>query len=129
MVKKLSIIGALMVAIMLFAGIATADDFIGGHIITSYEKVVGPHPSPYFDAFKKFGRGIVNMGTAPIELIKQPVTEAEKGESVGEFLTGLVYGAVAGVSWTIYRFLDGLYAVGTFYCPSWEPTIEPEYIF
>jgi len=108
---------------------ASGDDFIGGHIISSYEKVIGPHPSPYFDAFKKLGRGLVNMGTAPIELIKQPVVEAEKGESVGEFLTGLVYGSFAGISWTIYRELDGIYEVGTFYLPSLEPAINPEYIF
>ena len=128
--KKLAIIGALLAVSLLVAAPAMADAFIGGHIITSYEKIIGPHPSPYFNAFKKFGHGLINMGTAPIEIIKQPVVEAEKGESVGEFLAGLVYGAAfAGPSWMIYRELDGIYAVTTFYCPSWETTINPEYIF
>ena len=75
------------------------------------------------------GRGVVNMGTAPIELLKQPVVEAEKGDSIGEFLTGLIYGSFAGVSWTLYRELDGIYEVATFYLPSLEPAIDPEYIF
>jgi len=111
------------------AGTAQASDFIGGHILTSYNKVVGPYPSPFFDATKKLGRGFVNMATAPIELVKQPVVEAEKGESVGEFLTGLTYGVFAGVAWTFYRELDGVYEVATFYLPSLGPAINPEYIF
>ena len=119
----------MMAALLLAFTPAMADDFIGGHIISSYEKMVGPHPSPYFDAFKKMGRGVVNMGTAPIELLKQPVVEAEKGDSIGEFLTGLIYGSFAGVSWTLYRELDGIYEVATFYLPSLEPAIDPEYIF
>lgn len=127
--KRILLVLVLVSLLLLMAVSASADDFIGGHIISSYEKVVGPHPSPYFDAFKKLGRGVVNMATAPIELIKQPVVEAEKGESIGEFLTGLVYGTFAGVSWTFYRELDGIYEVGTFYLPSLEPTINPEYIF
>lgn len=126
-------IGLLIVLSVLFGfalqGFAQADDFIGGHIITSYTKIVGPYPSPYFEATKKLGRGFVNMGTAPIELLKQPVVEAEKGESVGEFLTGLTYGVFAGITWTIYRELDGVYEVVTFYLPSLEPAINPEYIF
>jgi putative exosortase-associated protein (TIGR04073 family) len=128
-VNKLGIIGAFLAVALLFAGPAMADDFIGGHRFSSFEKVVGPYPSPFFDAWKKFGRGFVNMATAPIELIKQPVVEAEKGETVGEFMAGLVYGTVAGVAWTFYRELDGIYAVTTFYLPSLESTIEPEYIF
>jgi len=109
---------------------AATSAFIGGNVISRYEVVIGPHPSPYFVAFKKFGRGLVNMGTAPIELVKQPLVEAEKGEGVAEFLSGLlVYGPVAGISWTYYRELDGIYAVGTFYLPSLKSTIDPEYIF
>ena len=129
--KKFFVFSVVMLtAMMLMAsGAMAAQYYGGGKIISSYEKVVGPYPSPYFDAFKKFGRGFVNMGTAPIELIKQPITEMAKGESVGEFLTGFVYGTVAGVSWTIYRELDGVYEVATFYLPSLEPAIQPEYIF
>jgi putative exosortase-associated protein (TIGR04073 family) len=111
------------------AGPAMADDFIGGHIIASYERIVGPHPSPYFNAFKRLGTGFVNIGTAPIELIKQPITEAEKSDSIGEFLSGLTYGIFAGVSWTFYREVSGIYEVVTFYLPRLEPTIHPEYIF
>ena len=109
---------------------AATSAFIGGNVISKYEVVIGPYPSPYFLAFKKLGRGILNMGTAPIEVIKQPLLEAEKGEGVAEFLNGLfVYGVFTGVSWTFYRELDGIYALGTFYLPSLGPAIDPEYIF
>jgi len=128
--KRIGFILALTFLLSLAAGSAVlADDFIGGHILSSYQKVVGPYPSPFFDATKKLGRGIINMGTAPIELIKQPIVEAEKGESVGEFLTNLTYGVIAGVAWTFYRELDGVYEVTTFYLPSLEPAINPPYIF
>ena len=128
--KRISLILVLAVLLgLLWSNIATADGFIGGHVITRYEKIVGPHPSPFFDATKKLGRGIVNVLTGPIELIKQPLVEAEKGESVGEFVTGLVYGVFAGVAWTIYRELDGVYEIVTFYLPSLPPAIDPPYIF
>jgi putative exosortase-associated protein (TIGR04073 family) len=128
--KRMSVV--LLLALVLglaVSGAAWADEFIGGHIITGYQKIVGPVPSPFFDATKKLGRGLVNIATGPIELIKQPITEADKGESVGEFITGLTYGMFAGVAWTFYRDLDGVYEVATFYLPSLEPAINPEYIF
>ncbi|NLH47039.1 MAG: exosortase system-associated protein, TIGR04073 family [Myxococcales bacterium] len=128
--KRIGLLLALTVVLgFALQGMAQADDFIGGHIITSYQKTVGPYPSPFFDATKKLGRGLINIGTGPIELVKQPIVEAEKGESVGEFLTGLTYGTFAGVAWTFYRELDGVYEVVTFYLPSLEPAIDPEYIF
>jgi len=128
--KRLGLILSLAVLFgLLLTGFAYADDFIGGHVISGYEKIVGPYPSPFFDATKKLGRGLVNMGTAPIELIKQPITEADKADSFGEFLTGLVYGTFAGVAWTFYRELDGVYEVVTFYLPSLQPAIDPPYIF
>jgi len=128
--KRISLILVLAVLLgLLMSQTVMAGEFIGGHILTSYQKIVGPYPSPFFDATKKLGRGLVNMGTAPIELIKQPIIEAEKGESIGEFITGLVYGTFAGVAWTFYRELDGIYEVTTFYLPSLEPAIYPEYIF
>ncbi|MDP8222179.1 MAG: exosortase system-associated protein, TIGR04073 family [Candidatus Lernaella stagnicola] len=128
--KRIGLLIAVSLLLSLaFAGMAQADDYIGGHIISSYSKIVGPYPSPFFDATKKLGRGLVNIGTGPIELLKQPVIEAEKGESVGEFLTGLTYGVFAGVAWTFYRELDGIYEVTTFYLPSLDPAINPEYIF
>ncbi|HPQ70012.1 MAG TPA: exosortase system-associated protein, TIGR04073 family [bacterium] len=125
---------SLLLAICFILGLvmvnaAQADEYYGGTIISGYQKVVGPYPSPFFDATKKLGRGLLNMGTAPIELIKQPIVEAEKGESVGEFMTGLIYGTFAGVAWTFYRELDGVYEVVTWYLPSLEPAITPEYIF
>lgn len=128
--KRISFILSLVILIsFICATAAIPDDFIGGHIIARYEKTVGPYPSPFFDATKKLGRGIVNCATAPIELLKQPVVEAEKGESAGEFLTGLVYGSFAGIAWTFYRELDGVYEILTFYLPSLEPAIDPPYIF
>jgi putative exosortase-associated protein (TIGR04073 family) len=128
--KRIGLLLALSLLLALgWQGMAQADDFIGGHIITSYEKIVGPYPSPFFDATKKLGRGMVNIVTGPIELVKQPLVEAEKGESFGEFMTGLAYGTIAGVAWMLYRDLDGVYEVATFYLPSLGPAINPEYIF
>jgi len=128
--KRISVLLLVTVACGLtFAGVAQADEFIGGHIITSYSKVVGPYPSPFFDAMKKLGRGLTNIATGPIELFKQPVVEADKADSVGEFFTGITYGIFAGVAWMFYRDLDGIYEVTTFYLPSLGPAINPEYIF
>ena len=128
--KRIGLILAIALLLgVLWGGAAQAEEFIGGHIISSYEVIVGPYSSPFFDATKKLGRGIVNVATGPLELIKQPIVEAEKGESVGEFLTGLVYGTFAGVAWTFYRELDGVYEIITFYLPSLPPAIDPPYIF
>lgn len=128
--KRISVLLILAVAFgMVFAGAAHAEEFIGGHIITSYAKVVGPYPSPFFDAMKKMGRGITNIVTGPIELFKQPLVEADKADSVGEFVTGFTYGIFAGVAWMFYRDLDGIYELTTFYLPSLGPVINPEYIF
>lgn len=128
--KRICLIMAICFAFgLVMANVAHAESYYSGTIISGYQKVVGPYPSPFFDATKKLGRGLLNMGTAPIELIKQPIVEAEKGESIGEFLTGLIYGTFAGVAWTMYRELDGIYEVATWYLPSLEPAITPEYIF
>jgi putative exosortase-associated protein (TIGR04073 family) len=128
--KRFCLILAFAISLGLFVNsTALADQFTGGYIITSYQKTVGPTPSPFFDAAKKLGRGVVNMVSAPIELIKQPITEADKGDSVGEFFTGFGYGLLAGVAWTFYRELDGVYEVVTCYLPSLKPAINPEYIF
>jgi putative exosortase-associated protein (TIGR04073 family) len=128
--KRFCLVLALAVCFGAMAyGVAAADEFTGGYIIASYQKTVGPVPSPFFDAAKKLGRGVVNIVSGPIELVKQPIVEADKGESVGEFFTGLGYGLLAGVAWTFYRDLDGIYEVATCYLPSLKPAINPEYIF
>jgi len=109
---------------------ATTSAFIGGNVISKYEVVIGPYPSPFFLVTKKLGRGVANMVTAPVEIIKQPLVEAEKADSVGEFINAITFhGLFSGVAWTFYRELDGVYALGTFYLPSLESTIDPEYIF
>jgi putative exosortase-associated protein (TIGR04073 family) len=125
-----------------FAGTATASgpyevesgfllntEFIGGHVLGTYEKHAGPFPSPFFEAYKKLGRGTVNLVSSPIELLKQPLVEMDKAESVFEFVGNGLHGFLIGIAWFPYRAADGFYEVTTFYLPNLQPIIDPAYIF
>lgn len=79
--------------------------------------------------FRKAGRGIVNVATAPLEVINQSLTLAGKGKTQGEILSGYISGATIGIGWTAWRGVSGLFDVATF--PLFFPEralIEPEFL-
>ena len=86
-------------------------------------------PSYVEGSSRKLGRGISNVLTAPLELIRQPYLMSEERSSG---LAGATEGLVKGIWWTLGRELAGVYDVVTFYAPipkGFRSLIRPEYIY
>lgn len=85
-----------------------------------------PH---YWDGVaRKFGRGVTNVASAPLELIRTPslVSEQDGG------LAGLTVGLVQGVKAMVVRELAGLYEVVTFCVPipkNFRSLVHPEFVY
>ncbi len=81
-------------------------------------------------AARKFGRGVANVVTAPIELFNQPLNYLCRTERSGFIpnATALVVGVPAGVGWVIYRALAGAFDIVTFAVPPFRPVIHPEFV-
>jgi putative exosortase-associated protein (TIGR04073 family) len=86
----------------------------------------------------KFGRGVVNILIAPLELITQPTNNAIKGGYWGAYdggakgwIAGSTNGFIAGVGPGVYgavkRATTGVLEILTFWKPEYGPTIDPEY--
>ena len=82
---------------------------------------------------KKFGRGVVNVVTAPLEIPKQ--TRAywiEGSEKTPHILVWLFAGAVKGVVETVKRTGSGVWDMATFVFEkpdAYEPLMKPDYVF
>ena len=86
------------------------------------EKVVRQH-------VHKFSRGVVNVGTAPLEIPKQMIRRAQDGRGADGQLAGYITGTLTGVGWGIWRLGSGI--VDIFSAPfagNEEGLIEPEFI-
>lgn len=86
--------------------------------------------SVYADsALKKLGRGLCNIGTCPLEVLKRI---ADANEESG-FIAGFTWGLLDGVWRTFVRGGVGVYEVVTFPIPLpeyYEPIItDPEFFF
>lgn len=80
-------------------------------------------------ALSKLSRGFTNVTLGWMELGKQPIkVKQERGDVAGD-VAGLTWGLVKGFSHFIGRTVVGVYEMATFFVPSFEPIIEPEYIF
>jgi putative exosortase-associated protein (TIGR04073 family) len=86
----------------------------------------------------KFGRGIVNIVMAPLELITHTTNNAIKGGYWGAYdggakgwvagsTNGFIAGIGPGVYNTVKRATTGVLEVLTFWKPEYGPTMEPEY--
>jgi putative exosortase-associated protein (TIGR04073 family) len=86
------------------------------------EQAVAPH-------VHKFSRGLVNMGTAPFEIPKQMIKQAQEGNSpAGEF-AGYLTGIFTGIGWTFCRFGSGVVDIVSSPFPgNEEGLIKPEFI-
>lgn len=106
MVKRLAILGIVLLFVFSFQSPAHCDD-----------------------AFKKLGRGICNCVTFPLEIINR-ICKANNSEGPGAALT---YGFAHGVVMTGFRAFIGFYEVATFPFPfpeRYKPIItDPEFFF
>jgi putative exosortase-associated protein (TIGR04073 family) len=100
------------------------------------EKTLEPEPfiCPQYSypekSMRKFGRGVANIVTAPLEIVNQPLNYLYRTESGGVIpgITAVVIGVPAGVGWMVYRLLSGALDVATFPLPFWRPVIKPEFV-
>ena len=77
---------------------------------------------------RKLGRGIANVVTCPLELIRTPTLVGRKDGVFAELTVGVVEGA-----WqAIVRGVTGIYEIATFYAPvpaGFTPIVKPEFIW
>lgn len=77
---------------------------------------------------RKLGRGVANVATAPLELIRVPYLTSQRDGGVAGLSVGMVQGA-----WSVVvRELAGLVEVTTFLIPlprSFQPLIRPEFVY
>ena len=75
----------------------------------------------------KLGRGIANIATCPLELIRTPTLVGRREGNVAALTVGLAQGA-----WrTVQRGAVGLFEVATFYAEipdNFEPLMKPEFV-
>lgn len=77
----------------------------------------------------KLGRGIANVFTAPLELIRTPEMV---GRRTGSLAASVTTGVVQGVWQTLVREVVGIYEVLTFYAEApkgFPPLVKPEYVW
>jgi putative exosortase-associated protein (TIGR04073 family) len=80
-------------------------------------------------AVRKLGRGLANVVTAPLELIREPyLVSARDGGPAG-----LTVGVVRGLGAAVLRELTGGIEVVTFFVPfpkkDFEPLFKPEFVY
>ncbi len=78
--------------------------------------------------FHKLGRGIANIVTCPLELLRVPMIVSRKDGN----LAGWSVGVVKGAAQTIGRGVAGVYEVLTFYAEipdDYAPLIKPEFVW
>jgi putative exosortase-associated protein (TIGR04073 family) len=77
----------------------------------------------------KFSRGVVNVGTSPLEIPKQMVKRAQNARGADGQLAGYISGAITGVGWGIWRLTSGIAdIVSAPFSENEEGLIEPEFV-
>jgi putative exosortase-associated protein (TIGR04073 family) len=77
----------------------------------------------------KFSRGVINIGTAPLEIPKQMIKRAQDGKGPDGELAGYLTGTITGVGWGLWRLTSGI--VDVFSAPfsgNEKGLIDPEFI-
>lgn len=86
----------------------------------------------------KFGRGIVNVFSAPVEIITNMTNSAIDGSYQGAYdgalqgyvagaTNGLIAGSITGTVLAAKRMTTGLLEIMTFWKPEYGPTMDPLY--
>lgn len=79
-------------------------------------------------ATKKLGRGLANVITAPLELLREPYLLSQLEGGVAAVTVGLM----RGIASAIIREAAGVFEVATFFLPipkNFQPLVKPEYIY
>lgn len=79
-------------------------------------------------ATKKLGRGVANVITSPLELIRMPTLVARQDGGLAGLTVGVARGAWAGAE----RALAGAVEIVTFPVPfprGWDSLVRPEFIY
>ncbi len=80
-------------------------------------------------ALTKLTRGVSNLAMGWVEIPKQMMSvKKEHGDGAGD-VAGFFWGTVKGFTHFIGRTAVGAYEIVTFFVPSFDPIIEPEYVF
>ena len=79
----------------------------------------------------KFARGLVNIGTSPLEVPKKAYIEASRSDTWIETFGRITSGALIGVGRAVIRAGYGGFDVITFPFDinDYDPILEPEYVF
>jgi len=81
------------------------------------------------DSTRKLGRGVANILTSPLELIREPYLVGQRDGGFASVTVGVVRGVVSGV----IRAGAGVIEVLTFYMSypnhDYKPLVEPEFVF
>ncbi len=79
-------------------------------------------------SMRKLGRGVANVVTAPLEMIRTPsLVNEQEG-----WIAGLTVGITQGLSATAVRGIAGVLEVATFLIPipkNFKPLVTPEFVF
>jgi putative exosortase-associated protein (TIGR04073 family) len=79
-------------------------------------------------ATRKLGRGVANVLSAPLELIRKPFLVGQQDGG----LAGVTVGIVQGLGAAVIREGAGLIEVVTFFAPfpnHFQPLVKPEFIY
>lgn len=84
---------------------------------------------------RKLGRGLFNVATGTLEIPKQAIREAKRGEekNLGEIFIGYFSGLMLGSGYAMVRTLAGVVEIATFPFPNpdgtYGPLVKPETVF
>jgi len=79
-----------------------------------------------YNAATKLGRGLTNAASCWVEIPKQIYLVSKEREP----LTGLIYGPIQGVGYTVMRAAAAVYDTALFLIPPYDqPIMDPEFVF
>ena len=87
-----------------------------------------PTSSHVDGALSKLGRGVANIATSPLELLRTPTLVSQRDG----YLAGMSIGVVQGAWRTIQRAVVGIFEVVTFYAEvptNFGPIMKPEFVW
>ena len=87
-----------------------------------------PSGSSKSHMLRKLGRGIANVATCPLELIRTPTLVGREDGVCAQLTVGIVQGVVR----TIARGMAGAYEIFSFYAPApnhYGPIMKPEFVW
>ena len=79
-------------------------------------------------SMRKLGRGVANIATFPLELIREPYLTERKDGYIAAWTVGIVRGFGSG----LVRAGAGLYETVTFFLPNgggYDPIVKPEFVY